>query len=443
MSNVIVALATAPLKSALALIRLSGEGVFAMTDEIFSQKISGIQKHTMFVGTIKDGGEIVDQVVLLAYPAPHSMTGEDVVEISCHGSLIITNEIIECYLKRGASYATRGEFSSRAFFNGKMDLVEAEAINELINATTKEAKNLSLLSLEGKTSELVKPLKKDIADLLSLIEVNIDFPEYTDIEEANEAKISSKISEIRKNVSSLIKGGEEGKIVKEGLKIAIVGEPNVGKSSLLNALMNEEKAIVSEIPGTTRDVVEGDINLKGVALHLLDTAGIREDADRLEAMGIAKSEKSIAEADVVVLVVDATKGLQKEDQKIQKMAGENKIVITVYNKEDLLSKKEAGKLYISALKKDIQPLLDKIYQELNLNEEAFVTPSLSSVRQIGLLKKIDNCLAQAQEDCAKKVPIDLVSVNLSAAYNAARELLGEDATLDLTDEIFSRFCVGK
>jgi tRNA modification GTPase len=443
MSNVIVALATAPLKSALALIRLSGEGVFAMTDEVFSHKISKIQEHAIFFGTLKDEGETIDQVVLLAYPAPHSMTGEDVVEISCHGSLIITREIIECYLKRGANYATRGEFSSRAFFNGKMDLVEAEAINELINATTQEAKNLSLLSLQGKTSDLVKPLKKDLADLLSLIEVNIDFPEYTDIEEANEIKISVKIKEIRKNVSSLIKGGEEGKIVKEGIKVAIVGEPNVGKSSLLNALMNEEKAIVSEIPGTTRDVVEGDINLKGVALHLLDTAGIRENANRLEAMGIAKSEKSIAEADVVVLVVDATKGLQKEDEKIQKMAGQKKIVITVYNKKDLLPKKETGKLYISALKKDIQPLLDKIYQELDLSEGAFVIPSLSSIRQIGLLKKIDGCLAQAQDDCAKNIPIDLVSVNLSAAYNSARELLGEDATLDLTDEIFSRFCVGK
>jgi tRNA modification GTPase len=441
-SNVIVALATPPLKSALALIRLSGDGVFEMTDEIFSRKTSGLKERTLLLGTIKDGGEPIDQVVLLAYPGPKTMTGEDVVEISCHGSMLIVNEIIECYLKRGAAYATRGEFSSRAFYNGKMDLIEAEAVNDLINATTKEAKNLSLLSLNGKTSDLIKPLKKSIADLLSLIEVNIDYPEYTDLEEANEKKIAEEIEHIRGNVRSLIKGGREGKIIKEGIKIAIVGEPNVGKSSLLNALMDEEKAIVSEIPGTTRDVVEGDIDFHGVPLHLLDTAGIRENADRLEAMGIAKSEASIENADVVILVIDATKGLQGEDRKIQEMT-KGKILITVFNKEDLLPQKEEGKLYISALKKDIQPLLEEIFKRLDLSEEAFATPSLTSARQLGLLKKIDSCLAQAEKDCGKGLPIDLISVNLLAAYNAARELLGEGATLDLTDEIFSRFCVGK
>jgi tRNA modification GTPase len=442
MSNVIVALATAPIKSALALIRCSGDGVFAMTDEIFSKKVSGIQEKQILFGRIRDDGHDIDLVEVLAYPGPKTMTGEDVVEISCHGSLLIANEIISCYLKRGATYATRGEFSSRAFFNGKMDLVEAEAVNDLINATTKEAKNLSLMSLEGSTSKLVVPLKKSIADLLALVEVNIDYPEYTDIEEANEEKIASSIDAIRQSVAGLIKGGEEGKIIKEGIKVAIVGEPNVGKSSLLNAILNEEKAIVSDIPGTTRDIVEGEINLKGVALHLLDTAGIRENAGTLEEMGIQRSEKSIQEADVVILVVDAQKGLSKEDQRIQGLA-KDKILITVYNKEDLIQKKEAGKLYISALKKDIQPLLDTIFTELGLSDGAFQNPSLSNARELGLLRKIDSCLAEAKSDCLAKRPIDLVSVNLMAAYNAVREMLGEDATLDLTDEIFSRFCVGK
>lgn len=442
MDKVIVALASAPLKSALAIIRISGDESFAFTDQIFNRKISGIEQRQMFLGTIKDDGREIDQVVLLAYPGPKTMTGENVVEIICHGSLLIANEIIECYLKRGAIYATRGEFSARAFYNGKMDLIEAEAVNDLINATTQEAKDLSLYALEGKSSDLVKPLKQSLADLLSLIEVNIDFPEYTDIEEANEDKISHAIASLRATVQTLIKGGEEGKIIRQGVKAAIVGEPNVGKSSLLNALLNEEKALVSEIPGTTRDVVEGELNLKGVALHLLDTAGIREEADTLEKMGIERSEKTIKEADVVLLVVDATKGLTLEDKKIQTLA-KGKILLTVYNKEDLLGKKESGKLYISALHKDIQPLLDRIYSELGLSEAAFSSPSLSNVREIGLLKKIDECLAEAATDCSKKAPIDLVSVNLYAAYNASRELLGEDATTDLTDEIFSRFCVGK
>jgi tRNA modification GTPase len=442
MSNVIIALATAPMKSALALIRLSGDGVFEMTDEIFSKKVSGLKERQMFLGKIRDDGEDVDLVEVLAYPGPKTMTGEDVVEISCHGSLLIANQIIGCYLKRGAVYATRGEFSSRAFFNGKMDLVEAEAVNDLINATTKEAKNLSLLSLEGSTSKLVEPLKKSLADLLALIEVNIDYPEYTDIEEANESKIATSIVSIRQQVASLIRDGEEGKIVKEGVKVAIVGEPNVGKSSLLNAMLNEEKAIVSDIPGTTRDVVEGEINLNGIALHLLDTAGIRENAGEIEEMGIKRSEKTIAEADVVILVADAQKGLSDEDRRIQSLAKE-KILITVYNKEDLVKEKETGKLYISALKKDIQPLMSRIYSDLGLSDGVFQNPSLTNARELGLLRKIDSCLAEAKSDCEAHQPIDLVSVNLMAAYNASRELLGEDATLDLTDEIFSRFCVGK
>jgi tRNA modification GTPase len=442
MSNVIIALATAPLKSALALIRVSGDGCFEMTDEIFNHKVSGITARQIFMGKIHDEGKDIDLVEVLAYPGPKTMTGEDVVEISCHGSLLIANEIIGCYLKRGATYATRGEFSSRAFYNGKMDLVEAEAVNDLINATTQEAKGLSLMSLEGETSKLVAPLKKNIADLLALVEVNIDYPEYTDIEEANESKISSAIDALREQVAALIKGGEEGKIVKEGVKVAIVGEPNVGKSSLLNALMNEEKAIVSDIPGTTRDVVEGEINLKGVALHLLDTAGIREGADQLEEMGIQRSEKTIKDADVVILVVDARKGLSEEDKHISALA-KDKILITVYNKDDLVAKKDPDKLYISALRKDVQPLLEAIYKELGLSDEAFSNPSLNNARQLGLLKKIDSCLADAKRDCLAKQPIDLVSVNLMAAYNASREMLGEETTLDLTDEIFSRFCVGK
>lgn len=442
MSNVIVALATAPVKSALALIRLSGEGVFEMTDAIFSKKISGIHDRSMFLGTLADEGQKIDLVLVLAYPGPKTMTGEDVVEISCHGSLLIVNQIIECYLKRGAVYATRGEFSSRAFFNGKMDLVEAESVNDLINATTKEAKNLALMSLDGQTSRLVAPLKKKLADLLALIEVNIDYPEYTDIEEANETRISQTVTTLRETTARLIHQGQEGRIIKEGLKVAIVGEPNVGKSSLLNALMNEEKAIVSDIPGTTRDVVEGEINLKGVSLHLLDTAGIREGASPLEEMGIERSEKSIREADVVILVADARKPLGPEDLKIQDLA-KGKILITVYNKDDLIREKDPNKLYISALNKDVQPLLDQIFKELGLEEEAFTSPSLNNARQLGLLKKIDACLAEAFSDCQKHAPIDLVSVNLLAAYNAARELLGEDATTDLTDEIFSRFCVGK
>lgn len=442
MGNTIVALATAPLKCALHLIRVSGEDAFLITDQIFSKKISGLQKRSVFLGNIHDHDEDIDNVVVIAYPAPHTMTGEDVVEITCHGSVLIANEIIAAYLSRGARYATRGEFSMRAFYNGKMDLIEAEAVNDMINATTKEAKNLSLMSLLGKTSSLIAPLKKSLADLLSLIEVNIDYPEYTDIEEANVTTIAAVILPIREEVKKLIKGGEEGMIIRQGINVAIVGEPNVGKSSLLNALLHEDKAIVSDIPGTTRDVVEGDINLKGVALHLLDTAGIREEGDRLENLGIQKSQKMIEEADLVIVLVDASKGITANDEKILALTKEKKTILA-YNKSDKITEKDQDKLYISAISGQIQPLLDKIYAELGLSSDAYSNPSLSNARELGLLKKIDNCLAQAEEDCKNQLPIDLISVNLSASYNAARELLGEEATTDLTDEIFSRFCVGK
>lgn len=443
MNNVIIALATPPLKSALAIIRLSGEGVFEITNQIFSKDVSKTEKRSIYFGTIEDEGEDIDQVCVYAYKGPNTMTGEDVVEITCHGSMVIVNQIIEAYLKRGVRYAERGEFTSRAFFNGKMDLVEAESVNDMINARSEEAKNVSLMSLEGKTSKLVEPLKKKIADLLSLIEVNIDYPEYTDIEEANKETISKSINEIQAFLGNLIKSGEEGKIIKDGVKVAIVGEPNVGKSSLLNAMLNENKAIVSPIPGTTRDIVEGEINLKGVIFHLLDTAGIRESSDIIESQGIEKSQKSISEADMVILVVDGEKGYSEEERKIEKYIT-NQIFIKVYNKMDLINEKKGDNLYISASNKQIKPLLDKMFESLGItSEDSFKKPSLNSARQIGLLKRIDELLSLAKRDSLADAPIDFVSSSLQGAYSLARELLGEGVTTDLTDEIFSRFCVGK
>ena len=441
-SNTIIALATPPLMSALAVIRVSGDDAFLLTDKLFSKKVSTINKRTSFVGDISYKGELIDNVVLLAYPHPNSFTGEDVVEIFSHGSMVIVNEIIEAYIGLGARYAERGEFSSRGFYNGKMDLVEAESINDLISATTKEAKNLSLKSYKGETSDLIKPLKDSLAELLSSVEVNIDFPEYEDIEEMNELTIIKKIDEIRESISSLIEGGEKGKIIRYGVKVALVGQPNVGKSSILNALLKENKAIVTDIPGTTRDVIEGNFNLKGIPITFLDTAGIRAETDVVEAIGVERSKKAIEDADIVVLVIDSTKGLMDKDKEIEELAKEKKLIVC-YNKEDTINKKESGKLYISAINNQVKPLEDALYDCLGLTKEAYQNPSLSNVRELGLLKQIDASLSQAKEDCLSQAPIDFVSVNLMAAYNCARELLGEEATSDLTDEIFSRFCVGK
>ena len=442
MNKPIVALATPPLNSALAVIRASGDGVFAIADDIFSKKVSETTSRTAYVGYLKDGERTIDQVVLLAYPSPNSVTGEDVVEISCHGSMLIVSEIIEAFLSRGARYASRGEFTSRAFYSGKMDLIEAEAVNDIINATTRESKNLALLSLEGKTSKLVAPLKEKIASLLALLEVNIDYPEYTDIEEANSEKIEDEASKIREDLSALIAQGEQGKVIRQGVKTAIVGAPNAGKSSVLNALLEQEKAIVSPIPGTTRDVVEGDISIKGIPFHLLDTAGIREAEDAIESIGVERSKKAIDEADLVVLIVDAARGLQQSDEEILSQAKGKKTVVC-YNKSDLINNKDEGRVFTCAKNGDVEELKNALFDCLGIGESSFLTPSFGNERELGLLREIDGYLKEAVDGAKEGLSPDLLSVMLQEAYNASRKLLGEEPTQDLSEEIFSRFCVGK
>ena len=438
----IVALATAPMKSALAVIRVSGDDAFEIVSKCFSKDITGITKRTCLVGSIIDGDKEIDEVVINVYKGPKSFTGEDLVEIICHGSVLIANEIIELLLSKGARLATNGEYSSRAFLNQKIDLVQAEAINDVINATTKEAKALSILSLKGDTSNLLVPLKTRLADILSLIEVNIDYPEYEDIEVANKEKIISTIDELLPEIERLTKEGEQGLIIKEGIKVAIIGKPNVGKSSLLNALLGESKAIVTDIAGTTRDVVEGEINLNGVVLHLLDTAGIRDVEDKIESIGINKSKEVIKEADLVIVVLDASSELDDMDKEILAISEDKKRII-IYNKSDLSTKTEEDKIYISALTGDISPLKKEIYKAVGLENEAFTTPSLNNVRQLGLLKNVKESLLKAKQDTELDLSIDLIAVSLYDAYRSILEILGEVDQIDISKEIFARFCVGK
>ena len=442
MFETIVALATAPMKSALSIIRVSGDDSFDVVSKCFSKDIRSIDKRTALVGEIKDKNKVIDEVVLIAYKGPKSFTGEDLVEIICHGSMLIVDEIIQLLLKNGARLAEHGEYSMRAFLHKRIDLVQAEAINDLINAKTKESKKLSLMSLKGQTSELIEPVKTRIADLISLIEVNIDYPEYEDIEVANKEKIVSTCDEIISKIDTLVEDGEKGKIVKDGVKVAIVGKPNVGKSSLLNSLLGEEKAIVTDIAGTTRDIVEGDVSIGGISLHLLDTAGIRDSSDKVEYIGISKAKKTIDEADLVIVVLDSSKELTKEDEEILEVS-KDKNRIVIYNKADLVSKKDDSKLYISALNNDISALKDEIYKSLGLSDKAFNSPSLNNARQIGLLKQANESLKKAKEDALIDLSVDLVSISLMSAYSAILEILGEKSEMDISKEIFSRFCVGK
>lgn len=437
MFETIVALATPKLKSALAIIRLSGDDCFDVVSKVFSKDLTKNKKRDIHFGYIKDNGKEIDQVVLLTYVSPHSFTGEDSVEIICHGSMLIADQIIKLLLKNGARYATNGEFSSRAFLNGKVDLIQAEAINDMINASTDEAKELSMLALKGENSKLFKPIKDKIGELLAKVEVNIDYPEYEDIEITSKEQIIKTSKEIIALLDDLIKQGEKDKMYREGLKIAIVGKPNVGKSSLLNALINEDKAIVTSIAGTTRDIVEGDFSLMGVPIHLFDTAGLHESDDVIEQIGIEKAKNSINESDLILFVVDET-GI---DNNLYNLIFDKKHII-VYNKKDLFNDNDKNKLYISAKEKDIKPLLDKIKETMNIGELT-VKPSFNNTRQLGILKNIVFNLSQGIADAENSEPIDLISTSLMVAYNASLELLGESNKNDLVDEIFSRFCVGK
>ncbi len=441
-TDTIVALATPPTKSALAIIRLSGTQAFSMFSSIFSKDLTLEKDRGVHLGTITYQNEIIDQAIVIQYIEPKSFTGENLLEIMIHGSPLIAQQLIEVLITKGARSANPGEFSSRAYLNQKMDLVQAEAIHDVIQATTIEAKRLSLLSLTGKTSEKLNPIRQSIADILSLIEVNIDYPEYQDIEQASKEKIIIDCADIVTQLNTLIMEGEKGRLIKEGIKVAIIGKPNVGKSSLLNALINEEKAIVTDIAGTTRDVVEAELNLQGIVLKILDTAGIRQTENMIEAIGIRKSIETVQQADLVIYVLDATNPSKFDNEELNKIL-QDKPVIEAYNKSDLLENHNSEKLFIAAKTKDIQPLLNAMIQRLGIQEANYYTPSFNNSRQLASLKQIREYLQKAIEDAKQNLTTDLLSSSLQLAYQEIIRLLGLEGKMNLEGEIFSRFCVGK
>ena len=436
----IIALATPPLKSALALIRVSGDGCFEIASELAGKPVGLSGQRELLHAKLSYDGKQLDDVMMLVYPKSKSMTGEEVVEVSCHGSMLIANEIIDAFIALGARYAKRGEFTMRSYLNGKMGLVEAESVNDLINAPTELAKDLALKSLNGEASQRFAPIKDRISALLATIETSIDFPEYKDTADLAVSSVLCESRKIKEDLSSLIKDSEDGRYVKEGVKVAILGEPNVGKSSLLNALLGEQKAIVTPIPGTTRDVVEGELSIHGIPIKLLDTAGLRESDDEVEKIGIRKSVEAVEECDLAILLID--QDTTEEQIESLKRLSSGKKTLLVYNKTDI-SKAPENCVGISAKEGDVNALKEAIFSCLSLSPASLSAASLSSRRQLSLLKRIDNDLSSAIEGAESEQTLDLVSIPLMDAYNACRELLGLDPTLDLQDEIFSRFCVGK
>lgn len=437
MFETIVALATPASKSALAIIRLSGDDCFQIVSKVFTEDLNNEKKRSIHFGYIQNNQKKIDQVVLLTYISPHSFTGENSVEIICHGSMVIVNEIIGVLLEKGCRMATNGEFSSRAYLHGKIDLIQAEAINDMINAETQESKDMMLYSLSGQTSNLFRPIKEKLGELLSKIEVNIDYPEYEDIEQISRNEIHKTCTEIINETQFLVDDGEKNKILHQGVKVAIVGQPNVGKSSLLNALIHEDKAIVTEIAGTTRDIVEGDFSLDGVPMHLYDTAGMHESDNKIEQIGISKAKKTIDNADLILYVID-NRGI---DTNLFDTIKDKKYLI-VQNKNDLFKFDNHDYISISAKNNEISQLLTAIKNILKI-DEITIKPSFTNLRQLGLLKNIIENVKVALDDTTNNEPIDLISASLILAYNSSLELIGECNKNDLTDEIFSRFCVGK
>ena len=450
MDDTIAAISTALGVGAISIIRVSGNESIEIVKKIFKGKdLTKVPTHTINYGYIVDNNEIIDEVLVTIMLSPKTFTKENIVEINSHGGITTTNKILELLLTNGARLAEPGEFTKRAFLNGRIDLIEADGIMNLISAKSDKARELSINQLSGKVSNLIKDLRKDIVEIISNIEVNIDYPEYDDIEVLTNEKLSPKLLDIKDKLTNIIKKSEDTKIINQGIKIGIIGRPNVGKSSLLNNLLEEEKAIVTDIEGTTRDIVEGTINLNGILLNIIDTAGIRETDNIVEKIGVEKSKEIINNSDLIIMILNNNEELTKEDIELLNII-KNKKHIIISNKIDLDSKLDYSKLpkdiiKVSILKnKGIDELKQRIIKLFNLGVlETEDLTYLSDARSISLLKKSLSKINESINAINNNEPIDIVELYIKNAWEYLGEIIGETYTDELLDDLFSRFCLGK
>ena len=448
MNDTIVGISTTAGVGAISIIRLSGQESLEIVGKVFTKDLTNVESHTIHYGHIKDKEEIIDEVLVSIMKSPKTFTREDIIEINCHGGVAPTNKVLEILLKNGARLAEPGEFTKRAFLNGRIDLLEAEATMDLISSQTDKARKISINTLTGETSNLIKELRSDLVGIISNIEVNIDYPEYEDIEVLTNEKIIPSIQEFKEKLEYIIKKSEDSKIVKEGINVGIIGKPNVGKSSLLNSLLEEEKAIVTDIPGTTRDIVEGKIVLDGIILNIIDTAGIRETDDVVEKIGVERSLRTIESSDLVIFILNNNETLSEEETALLSKLKDKKKIIVV-NKIDLESNLDKSLLdnYIEISVKEgfgINKVKEEIKRLFNLGEiENSDMTYLSNARSISLLHKTMNSIDEAITEIELCSPIDIVEFSLKDAWNSLGEIIGETYTDELIDELFSRFCLGK
>ena len=437
--DIIVAIATARQEAAISIIRLSGKGVIEFTNQIFSSDLSNKKSHTITYGYIMDDEKRLDEVLVNIYRAPRTFTAEDMVEINCHGGIYITNKILELCLKKGARLAEHGEFTKRAFLNGRIDLTQAEAVADMVSAKTDLSSQLALKGIQGRVSRMIKKLKEELIQIITQIEVNIDYPEYDEVEELTAKTLLPLTSSFEAKVDAILRNAHNGQIMREGIKTAIVGRPNVGKSSLLNAMLEEDKAIVTDIAGTTRDIVEGQINLDGILLQLIDTAGIHETEDVVEKIGVERSLDALKKADLVLLVLDGSEPLTKEDEELLEMTKETNRLILI-NKADLGTVIDVEGIHISAKQADIQALEARIVEMFHIGElKSEDRVYLANIRHIQLMEQCRSSIHKAIEAMKNQVPVDLIVIDLYDAWQCLKDILGQEAKADLLDELFSRF----
>lgn len=446
--DTIVGIATLQGMSALNIIRVSGSEAISVVNAVFKGKnLNDVPSHTVHYGHIVDEVGVIDEVMVSVFREPKSFTGENVAEISTHGGSLIPNKIISLLIEKGCRLAENGEFSQRAFLNGRIDLTQAESIMDMISAKTDAQLRLATKGLQGEIKDLIRRVQDDILDLLSQIEVQIDYPEYDDVVHLTQAVLLPQLNVLQASLDTLLQKSNTGKVIRDGIRTVIVGKPNVGKSSLLNRLLREEKAIVTEVSGTTRDLVEGEWNLGGILLRLIDTAGIHETADLVESIGIGRSKKALEEADLVLLVLDQSQKLTKEDLRLLDWT-QNKPRIIIGNKVDLGKNVDltAEKMIdVSALTNVGIDTLEKEVKRMFVDEKIFADHGvlLSNARHIGKIREARSSLNGAISTCDAGLPVDLVEMDLRQAWEHLGEITGQCGADTLIHSLFSKFCLGK
>lgn len=457
--DTIAAISTPPGEGAISIVRLSGTEAVKIANQIShyqKKSLEEVPTHTIHYGHVKDPETkaVLDEVMFAVMRAPKTFTREDIVEINCHGGMVVANQILQLLLRQGARLAEPGEFTKRAFLNGRMDLSQAEAVMDLIQAKTDESMKLALNQLDGKLSHLIRELRQKILEALAQVEVNIDYPEYDDVEEMTSIILVNKAREVQQDVAHLLQTSRQGKILREGLSTAIIGRPNVGKSSLLNYLLQEDKAIVTEIAGTTRDVIEEYVNVRGVPLKLVDTAGIRETDDVVEKIGVERSRQAIVDADLILLILNQSEALTEMDKELLTLTkGKHRIVLL--NKVDLPRKLEEGLLKEYLEEETVLPIsvissqgIDALEQAIKntfFNQETSGKDAtyLSNSRHIGLLEETNRALQEVIDGIEQEMPVDLVQIDMTRAWDLLGEIIGDSVQDELITQLFSQFCLGK